>query len=304
MKKIGAAAVLLGYSSAALAGVTFTQITTVDGERTTVTKVFADGGNAKLEMVESPGNPFMPPGSYMLLADGEMLLVNPAARTFARFDASMLQGVAGMMGPMQFTDVSFEKVIDEAGESIEGYPTRHYRFKSSWSMSMQGMPMKTESSTVEDLWTTTAFAVPAMPANPSGGGMPPQVAALADNQGLRNVEGMPLKHVTVQSTKTSMGALGGVGGLGARFGARALGGLAGGGGGPGGGDSTTTIEAVDIDEVDVPAATFELPDGYQETSLMQSGPAIPSLNDLPAAQGLPSPNRPAAPAVPSLNDLN
>jgi hypothetical protein len=306
MNKIGvlAAAVLLGYSCSAFAGVTFRQVTTVDGKRTAVTKVWVDGGNAKIEMVESPDNPFMPPGSYMLFAEGEMLLVNPAARTFARFDAAMLEGAAGMMGQMQFTDLQFEKVIDEAGESIEGYPTRHYQFKSSWAMSMQGMPMKTESSTVEDIWTTTAFAVPSMPANPSGGGMPPQVAALAENQGLRNIEGMPLKHVTVQSTKTSMGALGGVGGLGARFGARALGGLAGGGAGPGGGDSKTTIEAVDIEEVDVPAATFVLPDGFQETSLMQSGPAIPNLNDLPAAQGLPSSNRPGQPAVPNLNDLN
>jgi hypothetical protein len=306
VKKIGvlAVAILLGCSSAALAGVTFTQVTTVDGKRTAVTKVWADGANAKMEMVESPDNPFMPPGSYMLFADGERLLVNPTARTFARFDAAMLEGAAGMMGQMQFTDLMFEKVVDEAGESIGGYPTRHYQFKSSWSMSMQGMPMKTEQSTVEDIWTTTAFAVPAMPANPSGGGMPPQVAALAENQGLRHIEGIPLKHVTVQSTKTSMGALGAVGGLGSRFGARALGGFGGGGAGPGSGDSTTTIEAVDIDEVDIPAATFALPDGFQETSLFQNGPAIPSLNDLPAAQGLPGSTRPGQPAVPNLNDLN
>ena len=48
---------------------------------------------------------------------------------------------------MEITDVKFEKVVDEPGESIEGYPTRHYQFKSSWKMGMQGMPMKTEIST-------------------------------------------------------------------------------------------------------------------------------------------------------------
>jgi hypothetical protein len=54
-----------------------------------------------------------------------------------------------------------------------------------------------------------------------------------------------------------------------------------------------TIEAEDIEQVDVPASTFELPDGYQETQLFQNGPAIPSLNGVQEA-----------PAVPSLNDLN
>ena len=56
-------AVLLGLSTTSVAGVTFKQITTVDGERTTVMKVAADGGKARMEMVESPNNPFMPPGS-------------------------------------------------------------------------------------------------------------------------------------------------------------------------------------------------------------------------------------------------
>jgi hypothetical protein len=119
--------------------------------------------------------------------------------------------------------------------------------------------------------------------------MPPQVEALIENQALRQVEGFPLKHVTVQSTKTDMGALGALGGLGGRM----LGGRGGGAGAGGGGGSTMTIEAEDIEQVDVPASTFELPDGYQETQLFQNGPAIPSLNGVQEA-----------PAVPSLNDLN
>lgn len=285
-----AAAVLLGFSSASFAGVTFTQVTTVDGKRTTVTKVSTEGGNAKMEMVESPDNPFMPAGSYMLFTDGEMLLVNPAARTYARFDSSMMEGMSEMAGQFEFTDVEFEKVVEEPGDTIGGLATRHYQFKSSWTMAMKGMPVKTQQSSVEDLWTTTAIELPEMPASPAGGGMPPQVEALIENQALRQVEGFPLKHVTVQSTKTDMGGLGALGGLGARM----LGGRGGGGGGgAGGGESTTTIEAEDIEEVDVPASTFELPDGYSETQLFQSGPAIPSLNGVQEA-----------PTVPSLNDLD
>lgn len=292
MHRVLAAAVLLGSSSASVAGVTFTQVTTVDGQRTTVTRVSSDAGKAKMEIVESPDNPFMPPGSYMLVSDGDMLLVNPAARTFARFDSSMMEGMSEMAGQFEFTDVKFEKVVDEPGESIGGYATRHYQFKSSWTMAMKGMPVKTESSSVEDLWTTTAIELPAMPASPAGGGMPSQVEAFIEAQGAsRQVEGFPLKHVTVQSTKTDMGALGGLAGLGGRM----LGGGRGGGAGgaAGGGETTMTIEAEDIEQVDVPASTFELPDGYQETQLFQSGPAIPNLNGVQET-----------PAVPSLNDLN
>ena len=292
-KGVLAAVVLLGFSPAVFAGVTFTQITTVDGKRTAVTKVSAEGGNAKMEMVELPDNPFMPPGSYMLVSGGDMTLVNPTARTYARFDASMLEGLGAMAGQMEITDVEFEKVVDEPGESIAGYATRHYQFKSSWAMGMKGVPVKTEMSTVEDLWATTAVELPATPmGSGSMGGMPSQVMAIAENSGLRHVEGMPLKHVTVQSTKMNMGGLGGgLGGLGARLGGRLAGG--GGGGGFGGGETTTIIEAVEIQEVAVPAATFELPANYQETQLFQNGPAIPSLNGVQEA-----------PAVPNLNDLN
>ena len=287
---------LLGLSSASFAGVTFTQVTTVDGKKTAVTRVFADGANAKMEIVESPDNPFMPPGSYMLATEGEMLLVNPAARTYARFDSSMLDGVAELAGQMEITDVVFEKTVDDAGETIEGYATRHYQFKSSWKMAMRGMPIKTESSTVEDLWTTTAIALPAMPVG-LGSGMPSQVTAVAENQGLRQVEGMPLKHVTVQTTKTDMSGLGAIGGLGARLGGRMLGGGGRGGGdagaGSGDGATTTTIEVVDIEEGEVPASTFELPSDYRETSLLQTGPAVPDLNGIQEA-----------PAVPNLNELD
>jgi hypothetical protein len=288
------AALLFGFSSTSLAGVTFTQITTTDGQRTSVTKVWADGESSKMEMVEQPDNPFMPPGSYMLVTAGDMLLVNPVAQTFARFDTSMLEGLGAMAGQMEITDVAFEKTIDEPGESIEGYATRHYQFKSSWKMGMQGMPFKTETSTVEDIWATTAIDLPATAMGPSMDGMPSQVRALAENEGLRQVEGLPLKHVTVQSTKTDMGALGALGGLGARVGGRMLGGAGEGGLGGGGNDTTTTIETLDIEEVDVAAATFELPDGYSETQLFQSGPAIPNLNGV----------QEAAPAVPNLNDLS
>ena len=111
--------------------------------------------------------------------------------------------------------------------------------------------------------------------------MPSQVTALAENQGLRQVEGIPLKHVTVQSTKTDMGALGGLGGLGARLGGRcwaaprALPGAA--------ARRRRRSRPSTSRKSTFRPATFELPDGYQETSLFQTGPAIPNLNGVQEA---------------------
>lgn len=276
-----AASLLLGYSTA-FAGLSFTQVTSIDGKRTSVNKVSSDGANAKMEVVESPAdNPFMPAGSYMLFKEGELLLVNPSARTFARFDPSMLEGMTGIMGQMEIADVAFEKVLEEDGERIAGHPTRHYQFKSSWTMGMQGMPMKTEMNLVEDIWTTTAIEVPDIAAG-AANALPEQVKAFAETQGLLKVEGFPLKHVSVQGTKMNMG--GALGGLGARMAGRMA--------GAGNGETTTTMEVVDLEEVDVPASTFAIPDGYKETQLFQNGPAMPDLNNVQEA-----------PAVPSLNDL-
>jgi hypothetical protein len=307
MKKsfvVVAAGTLLAQSATAFAGVTFTQVTSINGARSTVTKVTADGGKAKMETVESANdNPFTPVGSYMLMGDGEVLLVNPAARTFARLDLELPAGVAGIAAQMEISDVKFEKVLDEDGGRIHGYPTRHYRFESSWSMGMQGMPVKTEMGIVEDIWATTEIEMTVAPPN-IGGEMPEQVKAVANAQGLREIQGVPLKHVSVQSTKVNMGGpLAGMAGLGARMAGGMLGGgrrgRGGGGGDDGGagapgpnGETTTTIEVTEIAEVDVPASTFAMPDGYRETSLFQTGPALPSLNDVQEA-----------PAVPSLNNL-
>lgn len=258
------AGLLLGYSTA-FAGTSFTQVTTVNGQRAAVTKTVTDSGNAKAEFVEmATPNPFMPAGGYMLFESGAMYFVNPAARTYSRFDPAMIASMAQAMGRMEVSDVAFEKVLDEAGESILGYPTRHYQFKSSWSMGIQGMPVKTQISVVEDIWATSAIEVPDVSNALSGAmaALPEQVQAIANAQGARNIEGFPLRQVSMQSTKISTG--GGLGGLGARMAAGMAGAV---------GDTTTTVEVTELAQVDVPASAFELPAGFEETALF---PAMPN----------------------------
>jgi hypothetical protein len=65
------------------------------------------------------------------------------------------------------------------------------------------------------------------------------------------------------------------------------------GGGAGNGDTTTTMEVTDVAEADIPAATFLIPDGYKETQMFQTGPAVPDLNNVNES-----------PAVPNLNDFD
>jgi hypothetical protein len=58
-----------------------------------------------------------------------------------------------------------------------------------------------------------------------------------------------------------MGMKGPGAGLAQRMASRAMG---------AGGNVTTTIEIKDIEEVDIPAETFEIPAGYTETQLFES----------------------------------
>jgi hypothetical protein len=290
------AALMLFGSSTSFGGLTFTAVTSTDGKTSSTAQVWSDGTKTKSLVTTTVENPIMPAGSYILVNDQGMYLVNPEASTYARFDVSMLEGMtqalneSGIGSTFEFKDIAIEKTLDEAGESIEGYATRHYQFKSTWKMVVAGSPMTTQVDSVEDIWTTTEIALPAQArASFDQSALPPSVQELADAQGIMNVEGFPLRTVTVQTTKMDMGMRGFGAGLAQRMANRAMGG--------GGGNSTTTVEVKDIEEADIPAETFELPAGYTETQLFQTGPDIPDLNNVPAGQA------PQTPAVPNLDEV-
>jgi hypothetical protein len=288
------AALLLFGSSTSFGGLTFTMVTTSDGKTSSTAQVWTDGMKMKTLIDTAVDNPLMPPGSYILVNEQGMYIVNPTASTFARFDVSMFEGMtqalseSGVANTFEFKDIGIEKTLDEAGESIEGYATRHYQFKSTWKMVVAGSPMTTQVDSVEDIWTTTELAIPAQASMSFDQvSLPPSVQELADAQGLRNVEGFPLRTVTVQTTKMDMGMRGFGAGLAQRMANRAMGGA---------GNVTTTMEMTDIEEVDVPAETFEIPEGYTETQLFQTGPDVPDLNKVPEGQA-------QTPDVPNLDEV-
>src|SRR5687768_9946008 len=97
--------VLLLLASPAFAGWSMTQVTTTSGTEAGASsaitqQVSVQGSDAKLESVGS-ANPMMESGSYLLVQDGgsKMFMVNPARRTYSRFDpAAMAAGMEAMAG--------------------------------------------------------------------------------------------------------------------------------------------------------------------------------------------------------------
>jgi hypothetical protein len=291
------------HSASAWAGFALTQVNTAEGKETQV-KILTDGTSSKIEYVTAlANNPFLTPGSYMISKGDEMFLVNPSEQTFARFDLAMMQGMAQEMaqaagggaagaGMFQIKDVKVEKVLDEPGEKIAGFATRHYQFKSSWSMAMTSMPMSMDSTAVEDYWTTDELEI-SLGAGASvmaASGLPASARESDAAKVLKEAKGFPLRQVTVQSMKTNMG--GALGALGAGM-MNKMAGQA----------TKTTMEIASVQEVDVPADTFEIPAGYREVQLFRTGPAMPDLNGIGGKTGPPNLNGAGGQPVP-LPDLN
>lgn len=268
-------------ASPAFAGWSMTQVTRSTGDDAgmgdSTQRVWLEGTSAKVEMVET-ANPMMEPGSYLLVQDGgeKMFMVNPDAKTYARFDpmaiASGSEAMAGSGFEVTIEDPQVVKVLEEPGGEILGHQTTHYRYHTTYttvtSMPM-GMTMSTAMDVVEDIWTAPAIdagaAAVAVADAGSGGGMRQELQQL-ESTAKATLVGLPLRQVTVTTSKTETKGKGMV----ARMMMR---------GAPSGeeGTTTTTVEVRDLAEAALPAATFQIPAGYAETEIMQRGPAMPDL---------------------------
>jgi hypothetical protein len=121
---------------------------------------------ARVEFVQGPG--MGGKDGYFVTRDGgnTFYIVNPKEKTYMKFDmAQMAQAGAGMMqamkgvAQMKISDPKVEKVLDEAGPSILGYPTRHYRLVTTYAMEMSFFGRKNVTQVVreEEIWSTTKF---------------------------------------------------------------------------------------------------------------------------------------------------
>jgi hypothetical protein len=241
---VGWFVVIAAYS---FAGVEFVAQTRSEGGGDVTVHAFVSGSRAKVIFVESEADLYAT-GDYMLSPDeGKTLyVISPSTRTYTRYDVQammagmggMVQGMRGMM-KVSFESPKVEKLLEENGGRIAGLPTRHYRYRTSYTVSMN-MAGAHKVSTVmeEDIWATEELVDPALKVWLKQD--PPTTGDEQVDQMIRaemaKVQGFPLKRVTVTSTTDSRGEH----------------------------KSRSEMDVLEVKQVAVPEAEFAMPRGYRE----------------------------------------
>jgi hypothetical protein len=253
MKKlvVGVAAVVLG--SQAFGGVSMTSVTTSDSgsgaSREPVTmKMQVEGQCARIEW-EGGRGPAAGKG-YMLTTDGgqTVFMVNPEEKTYMKWDIEkMLQGVGGVMDQMKtlmqvkVTDHSVDKVADEAGPAMLGYPTHHYKFvtRMTTETTIFGRKQTNTSTNEQEVWTTTKIEAPGFAIwrklQSQKTGMA-EVDKLVEAERAKGIKGIPLK--SVLSTAGARGRI-----------------------------VKTVTEVTEITKGGIDGSVFEIPKDYKEETL-------------------------------------
>ncbi len=189
------------------------------------------GDDAKIEILDAASSAggseaFGGKGSYFIVRDGgkEMLLVSPRDKQYMKWDiANMFAGMSkalnavGGLVKMQMSDVKIDAQDLGAGESVQGYPTRHIRMVQNYtvSASMFGRKSTNRSETTTDYYFAPSLRI----ANPFVSNSQ-QMAMMAQFDMFKNPDyqsqmaaanakfpknGVPLKTVTTTVTTDEKG---------------------------------------------------------------------------------------------------
>jgi hypothetical protein len=216
---------------------------------------WVSGDKSKVAFVASNGNPMAQQGTYIVTKDGgkTLYLVNPQDQTYAQWDLQGMLGVVGAvmngMGPLlkiQFTDPKTEKISEEDGGLVAGVPTRHYKYRTSYTMTVKVLGMGNTADVVsdQDIWDATRAVDPGLGvwlrADPPHTGNREFDKLLASSAA--KIQGFPLKVVTVSTSTQQKGNR-----------------------------QTVTHSTMEVTQFDsnasVPASAFEIPAGYKETQI-------------------------------------
>jgi Domain of unknown function (DUF4412) len=258
----------------AFAGIHYKAVTkTDDAKNPTNIEVegWVSGDKAKVEFEES-ANPMAKAGAYLITKDGgkTIYLVDPEEKTYAEWDLQAMLGMVGSvmqgMGPllkMEFSDPKVEKLLDEDGGTVSGLPTRHTKYRTSYTMKVKVLGMGNEASVVteQDIWATDRLQDIALgvwlrsdPPRTGNEQFDKLIAAEVDK-----AAGFPLKTVTVSTTTQKKGK------------------------------PTTTRSTMEVTQLntsaDVAASAFEIPAGFQETQLLPTAEQEGGSEDQPAGLG-------------------
>jgi hypothetical protein len=213
------------------------------------------GDKAKVAFLESNGNPVAQQGTYIVTKDGgkTLYLVNPQEKTYAQWDLQGMLGVVGAvmngMGPLlriQFSDPKTEKLAEDDGGLVAGVPTRHYKYRTSYTMTVKVLGMGNTANVVseQDVWAATKATDAGLGvwlrAEPTHTGNKEFDKLLTSSAA--QFQGFPLKVVTVSTSTQQKGNR-----------------------------QTVTHSTMEVTQFDasasVPASAFEIPAGYKETQI-------------------------------------
>lgn len=278
MKLSVSLAVALLMASHTFAGMTITTSMKTEGpkkggEKPAVSRVKVEGESARMEWIEG-GNPSVPAKGYIVTRDGgkTLYMVNPEEKTYMKWDMAAMGKLAAGFMETKVKEYKVEKILEEDGPAILGYPTRHYKFLTTFSMEMTIMGMKQSSSgkTEHEYWTTTKIKPEAMAAfekiaMQSAAGMGGDLQKIIDAEKAKSMKGFPLKTVTTTDSGT-----------------------------PGKPQITKNImEITEIKDGRVAASEFEMPKDYKELNLSEAAEGAAE-----EASGTEKTDKPAKPAKP------
>jgi hypothetical protein len=246
----------LAAAGPALAGVHYQAITRlVDAQgRASETQVegWAEGEKARVDFRVS-SSPIARSGSYIITKDGgkTLYLVNPEDKTWSRWSVEGMLGIVGGimnggLGPLlkiEFSDPKVEKLLEQDGGPVAGIPTRHLRYRTSYTMKLKVFGLGRASGVVadDDLWVAdrlrdAGLGVWLRPEPPRAGNAELDKLIAA---GYEKRQGFSLKSATV-STVTQK-------------------------------DKQTvtrrTMEVTEVKSEPVPDSRFDIPSGFQERQL-------------------------------------
>ena len=240
------------------AGVTYTAVTrTILGSKNSTgdfrVQGWISGKHARMDLLQSE-LPLLESGSFMVTSDGgdTVYLVSPKDKTYERWDMnSMVSGMADLMRSMRgemrvkFEEPKVEKLLEENGPKMQGMPTRHFRYRTSYKASIDMLDSETISTVMEeDIWTTTAITEPGvklfLDRRASTGDA--QLDHILEKE-MSKVPGFPMKRVTNTTTQTKKGTT----------------------------VNRAEMEIVEVKSLEIPEAKFRVPTGFAEMDPNESG---------------------------------
>ncbi len=247
------AALALLLAANAWAGITFTSVTKTEGMTmpgaalsTITSTVKMDGDKLRMDAAgEHMGHgPFR---GYFLTKDAgkTMYMVNAEDKTYMEWDTEKLMGggaaqMARSMMQLKFTNVKVEKLLEEAGGNLLGYPTTHYKIRTSYKTEMNMFGHSAVNNVVQDeeIWAAPKVTGAAMNAwskkQLPGTGDDGLDKLMREQQD--KIKGLPLRRIATSTQTDASGKQQ---------------------------TTKTTMDVTKIEEGNVDAATFEIPAGYQ-----------------------------------------